>query len=172
LPNNNEIATVVFYKKKKLATKQGHGQYLVLRVCTITAPHPDEDIVEELRNTIEPIYSVHPKALCVKLNRWKLKTTFMFTHADYKWKGCKILVLFIRLIICLFQLVFSVRTVFFSQKKKSDETIFQPAYQHSRMPPLNIENIIAHLYLFYSILYYKGAKKLKNTNHLKTSYLP
>jgi hypothetical protein len=42
---------------------------------------------------------------------------------------------FIRLIIRLFQLVFSTETVFFS-RNKSANSIFQPAYQHSRTEPL------------------------------------
>jgi hypothetical protein len=43
--------------------------------------------------------------------------------------------LFIRLIICTFQLVFSAGTVFFSHHK-SLNSIFQPAYQHSRTGPI------------------------------------
>jgi hypothetical protein len=39
--------------------------------------------------------------------------------------------LFIRLIIRLFQLVFSAGTIFFSHNK-STNNVFQPAYQHSR----------------------------------------
>jgi hypothetical protein len=42
--------------------------------------------------------------------------------------------LFIRLIIRLFQLVFSAETVFFSHNK-STNNVFQPAYQHSRTAP-------------------------------------
>jgi hypothetical protein len=38
--------------------------------------------------------------------------------------------LFIRLIICLFQLIFSDRTVFFSHNKLAN-SVFQPAYQYS-----------------------------------------
>jgi hypothetical protein len=41
---------------------------------------------------------------------------------------------FIRLIIRLFQLVFSVGTVFFSHNKSAN-SVFQPAYQHSRTGP-------------------------------------
>ena len=43
--------------------------------------------------------------------------------------------MFIRLIIRLFQLVFSAKTVFFSHNK-SVNSVFQPAYQHSRTAPL------------------------------------
>jgi hypothetical protein len=42
--------------------------------------------------------------------------------------------LFIRLIIRLFQLVFSAGTVFFSHNKSAN-SVFQPAYQHSRTAP-------------------------------------
>jgi hypothetical protein len=42
--------------------------------------------------------------------------------------------LFIRLIIHTFQLVFSARTVFFSHNKSAN-SVFQPAYQHSRTEP-------------------------------------
>jgi ABC-type multidrug transport system fused ATPase/permease subunit len=43
--------------------------------------------------------------------------------------------LFIRLIIRLFQLVFSVRTVFFSHNKSAN-SVFQLAYQHSQTGPI------------------------------------
>jgi hypothetical protein len=43
-------------------------------------------------------------------------------------------VLFIRLIIRLFQLVFLAETVFFSHNKSAN-SVFQPAYQHSRTAP-------------------------------------
>jgi hypothetical protein len=42
--------------------------------------------------------------------------------------------LIIRLIICLFQFVFSVGTIFFSHNKLANN-IFQPAYQYSRTAP-------------------------------------
>jgi hypothetical protein len=42
--------------------------------------------------------------------------------------------LFIRLIIRLFQLVFLAGTVFFSHNKSAN-SVFQPAYQHSRTAP-------------------------------------
>jgi hypothetical protein len=42
--------------------------------------------------------------------------------------------MFIRLIIRLFQLIFSAGTVFFSHNKSAN-SIFQPAYQHSRTAP-------------------------------------
>jgi hypothetical protein len=42
--------------------------------------------------------------------------------------------LFTRLIIRLFQLVFSVGTTFFSHNKSAN-SVFQPAYQHSRTGP-------------------------------------
>jgi hypothetical protein len=42
--------------------------------------------------------------------------------------------MFIRLIIRLFQLIFSVETVFFSHNKSANR-VFQSAYQHSRMGP-------------------------------------
>jgi hypothetical protein len=42
--------------------------------------------------------------------------------------------MFIRLIIRLFQLVFSVGAVFFSHNK-SVNSVFQPDYQHSRTTP-------------------------------------
>jgi hypothetical protein len=45
------------------------------------------------------------------------------------------LALFIRLIIHLFQLVFSAGIVFFSHNKSANN-VFQPAYQHSRTGPL------------------------------------
>jgi hypothetical protein len=48
------------------------------------------------------------------------------------------LALFIRLIICTFQLVFSVGTVFFSHNKSAN-SIFQPAYQRSRTGSLPLE---------------------------------
>jgi hypothetical protein len=48
----------------------------------------------------------------------------------------KTLALFIRLIIRLFQLVFSAGTVFFSHNKSANN-VFQPAYQHSRTGPLS-----------------------------------
>jgi hypothetical protein len=44
--------------------------------------------------------------------------------------------LFIRLIIRLFQLIFSVGTMFFSHNK-SVNSVFQLAYQHSRTGPMN-----------------------------------
>jgi hypothetical protein len=44
--------------------------------------------------------------------------------------------LFIRRIICLFQLIFSAGTVFFSHNK-STNSVFQPAYQHSRTGPFS-----------------------------------
>jgi hypothetical protein len=47
--------------------------------------------------------------------------------------------LFIRLIIRHFQLIFSVRTVFFSHNK-SVNSVFQPAYQHSRMAPMPLRS--------------------------------
>jgi hypothetical protein len=43
--------------------------------------------------------------------------------------------LFIRLIIYLFQLVFLAVIVFFSHNKSAN-SVFQPAYQHSRMAPV------------------------------------
>jgi hypothetical protein len=43
--------------------------------------------------------------------------------------------LFIRLIIRLFQLVFSAETVFFSHNKSAN-SVFQPVYQHSRTEPI------------------------------------
>jgi hypothetical protein len=48
--------------------------------------------------------------------------------------------LFIRLIIRTFQLVFSVRIVFFSHNK-SVNSVFQPAYQHSRTGPNSLTAI-------------------------------
>jgi hypothetical protein len=42
--------------------------------------------------------------------------------------------LFIRLIIRLFQLVFSTATLFFSHNKSAN-SVFQPAYQHRRTGP-------------------------------------
>jgi hypothetical protein len=42
--------------------------------------------------------------------------------------------LFIWLIICLIQLVFSAETVFFSHKKSAN-SVFQPAYNSSRTAP-------------------------------------
>jgi hypothetical protein len=48
--------------------------------------------------------------------------------------------MFIRLIIRLFQLVFSARTVFFSHNKSAN-SVFQPAYQPSRMGPEWIERL-------------------------------
>jgi hypothetical protein len=42
--------------------------------------------------------------------------------------------LFIRLIIRLFQLVFSAGTIFFSHNKSAN-SVFQPAYQHSQTEP-------------------------------------
>jgi hypothetical protein len=45
------------------------------------------------------------------------------------------LALFIRLIICTFQLVFLVGTMFFSHSKSSN-SVFQPAYQQNRTGPL------------------------------------
>jgi hypothetical protein len=44
--------------------------------------------------------------------------------------------LFIQLIIHTFQLVFSAETVFFSHNK-STNSVFQPAYQHSRTRPMS-----------------------------------
>jgi hypothetical protein len=44
--------------------------------------------------------------------------------------------LFIRLIIRLFQLVFSAGTVFFSHNKSAN-SVFQPAYQPNRTGPLS-----------------------------------
>jgi hypothetical protein len=46
--------------------------------------------------------------------------------------------LFIRLIIRLFQFVFSAGTVFFYHNK-SVNSVFQPAYQHSRTAPISVE---------------------------------
>jgi hypothetical protein len=46
-----------------------------------------------------------------------------------------IMALFIWLIIRLIQLVFSARTVFFSHKKSAN-SVFQPAYNSSRMRPI------------------------------------
>jgi hypothetical protein len=43
--------------------------------------------------------------------------------------------LFIRLIIRPFQLLFLARTVFFSHNKSAN-SVFQPAYQHSRTGPI------------------------------------
>jgi hypothetical protein len=48
---------------------------------------------------------------------------------------CKRMALFIQLIIRLFELVFSARTVFFSHNKSANR-VFQPAYQHSRTAPI------------------------------------
>jgi hypothetical protein len=48
---------------------------------------------------------------------------------------CSSLALFIWLIIRLIQLVFSAGTVFFSHKKSAN-SVFQPAYNSSRMAPL------------------------------------
>jgi hypothetical protein len=47
--------------------------------------------------------------------------------------------LFIRHIIRLFQLIFSARTVIFSQNKSAN-SVFQPAYQHSRTGPTSYIN--------------------------------
>jgi hypothetical protein len=47
----------------------------------------------------------------------------------------ELLVLFIRFIIRLFQLVILAETVFFSHNKSAN-SVFQPAYQHSRTAPL------------------------------------
>jgi hypothetical protein len=47
--------------------------------------------------------------------------------------------LFIWLIIRLFQLVFSAGTVFFSHNKSAN-SVFQPAYQHSRTGPISPTN--------------------------------
>jgi hypothetical protein len=48
--------------------------------------------------------------------------------------------LFIWLIICLIQLVFSAGTVFFSHKK-SGNSVFQPAYNSSRTAPMSSTHI-------------------------------
>jgi hypothetical protein len=54
------------------------------------------------------------------------------------------MVLFIRLIIRTFQFVFSVRTVFFSHNKSAN-SVFQPAYQHSRTGPIYMPRQAVHL---------------------------
>jgi hypothetical protein len=51
---------------------------------------------------------------------------------------------FIRLIIRLFQLVFFSRNSFFSHNKSAN-SIFQPAYQHSRTAPLGFAPKIMHV---------------------------
>jgi hypothetical protein len=51
----------------------------------------------------------------------------------------QILALFIRLIIRLFQLIFLIGTVFFSHNKSAN-SVFQPAYQHSRTTPVHNGN--------------------------------
>jgi hypothetical protein len=53
-----------------------------------------------------------------------------------KTKKTHSMALFIRLIIRLFQLIFSVGIVFFS-RNKSANSIFEPAYQHSRTGPMS-----------------------------------
>jgi hypothetical protein len=53
------------------------------------------------------------------------------------WIWCQpLMVLFIRLIIRIFQLVFSAGTVFFSHNQSANG-VFQPAYQHSRTGPIS-----------------------------------
>jgi hypothetical protein len=51
-----------------------------------------------------------------------------------RWTEETATVLFIRLIIRLFQLIFSAATIFFSHNKSAN-SVFQPAYQHSRTAP-------------------------------------
>jgi hypothetical protein len=51
--------------------------------------------------------------------------------------------LLIRLKIRTFQLVFSAETVFFS-RNKSANSVFQPAYQHSRMEPMFYKALLLH----------------------------
>jgi hypothetical protein len=59
-------------------------------------------------------------------------------YVTFHWhreKETVTMVMFIRLIIRLFQLVFSVRTIFFSYNKSAN-SIFQSGYQHSRTEPI------------------------------------
>jgi hypothetical protein len=65
-----------------------------------------------------------------------------------------LMALFIRLIIRLFQLVFSVGTVFFSHIKSAN-SVFQPAYEHSRTGSISwdLARISSHLILSYLISY-------------------
>jgi hypothetical protein len=51
-------------------------------------------------------------------------------RSKYQQTSNMLLALFIRLIICLIQLVFSAGTVFFSHKKSAN-SVFQPAYNSS-----------------------------------------
>jgi hypothetical protein len=71
-------------------------------------------------------------------------------------------VLFIRLIIRLFQLVFSVGTVFFSHNISAN-SVFQLAYQHSRTAPTSVHEEInskLNLLRLTALIYIKNYKKL------------
>jgi hypothetical protein len=57
-------------------------------------------------------------------------------HSRCLSAGFDIMALFTWLIICLFQLVFSTKTVFFSHNKLANN-IFQPTYEHSRTGPMS-----------------------------------
>jgi hypothetical protein len=91
------------------------------RTCCRTFHEPNE-------NTGRSYLSRFIYIICV-LNRGRQYS--MYIHYA-------ILVMFIRLIICLFQLVFLAETVFFSHNKSAN-SVFQPAYQHSPTEPLFFE---------------------------------
>jgi hypothetical protein len=69
--------------------------------------------------------------------------------------------LFIRLIIYLFQLIFSAGTIFFSHNKSAN-CVFQPTYQHSRTAPISPNKFITKLYSMIRLIILIYLDKIKN----------
>jgi hypothetical protein len=67
----------------------------------------------------------------MELANQSLVSTSDHAHVAVRQRLMMMMALFIWLVIRLFQFVFLVRTVFFSHHK-SVNSVFQPAYQHSR----------------------------------------